>query len=143
MINHQGVHLAVATLNCCIKDPEAVCDSLKAMRSICSVESCDDSLSSLLEPSLGACMDNNYIATIVMAISSYPNHPRLCSHGCRALEWLLKAGEHKTAKAMLDEGVVAICSDLLKNTNDLECLRYVCGLVGKICRYTCVDCMRM
>ena len=142
MINHQGVHLAVATLNCCIKDPEAVCDSLKAMRSICSVESCDDSLSSLLEPSLGACMDNNYIATIVMAISSYPNHPRLCSHGCRALEWLLKAGEHKTAKA-IDEGVVAICSDLLKNTNDLECLRYVCGLVGKICRYTCVDCMRM
>lgn len=39
VINGQGVHLAVVTLNCCIKDPEAVCDALKAMRSICSVES--------------------------------------------------------------------------------------------------------
>lgn len=84
-------------------------------------------------------MESNYIATIVMALSSYPTNPRLCSHGCRALEWLLKSGEQKTAKVMLDEGVIGICGDLLQNTNDLECIQYVCSLIGKIGKYTCMS----
>lgn len=40
-------------------------------------------------------------------------------------------------KAMIDEGVLPMCAELLKNMNDLECIRYVCGLVSKICKHSC------
>ena len=70
-----------------------------------------------------------------MALNAFPRETQLCSNGCRALEWILDAGGNAVSKSMVDEGVLPICTELLRCQKDVDCVRSVCGVVSKICRH--------
>lgn len=71
-----------------------------------------------------------------MAVSAYPENVTICCHGIRAIEWILEAGGTQVVRTILDEDVLKLCTDLVAIHNDGELLRFICGVAGKICRYS-------
>ena len=90
----------------------------------------------ILDKSLNSVLDNNTIAAVIMAVSAYPENVTICCHGIRAIEWILEAGGTQVVRMILDEDVLKLCTDLVAIHNDSELLRFICGVAGKICRYS-------
>ena len=42
----------------------------------------------------------------------------------------------EVVRMILDEDVLKLCTDLVAIHNDSELLRFICGVAGKICRYS-------
>lgn len=132
-----GATVIISLLNCCLSSESAVELALQTVRIICSWQCL--SLHSLSRPddSLTAALENNFIPTIVMSISAFPQNPIIAAHGLRALLWMLEAGGSQVAKLLLDEGLLPLCRDLLHTQHAVEVVRAVCCVVSQLCRVSC------
>lgn len=132
-----GATVIISLLNCCLSSESAVELALQTVRIICSWQC--RSLHSLSRPddSLTAALENNFIPTIVMSISAFPQNPIIAAHGLRALLWMLEAGGSQVAKLLLDEGLLPLCRDLLHTQHAVEVVRAVCCVVSQLCRVSC------
>ena len=69
-----------------------------------------------------------------MCLMSHPQNVVICTHGSRALEWIIKAGGARVSKLLIDEGVVDLCIDILENHDDIDLVNSVSFLLIKIIR---------
>ncbi|KAK8824156.1 hypothetical protein AV274_5713 [Blastocystis sp. ATCC 50177/Nand II] len=122
-----GATVIISLLNCCLSSESAVEFALQTVRIICSWQ----------YDSLTAALENNFIPTIVMSISAFPQNPIIAAHGLRALLWMLEAGGSQVAKLLLDEGLLPLCRDLLHTQHAVEVVRAVCCVVSQLCRVSC------
>ncbi|KAK8828681.1 hypothetical protein WA577_000163 [Blastocystis sp. JDR] len=122
-----GATVIISLLNCCLSSESAVELALQTVRIICSWQ----------YDSLTAALENNFIPTIVMSISAFPQNPIIAAHGLRALLWMLEAGGSQVAKLLLDEGLLPLCRDLLHTQHAVEVIRAVCCVVSQLCRVSC------
>lgn len=132
-----GATVIISLLNCCLSSESAVELALQTVRIICSWQCRSLHSPSRPDDSLTAALENNFIPTIVMSISAFPQNPIIAAHGLRALLWMLEAGGSQVAKLLLDEGLLPLCRDLLHTQHAVEVVRAVCCVVSQLCRVSC------
>lgn len=85
-----------------------------------------------IEESFNLVIENNTVSCIVMSMMSHPMDVIICSHGARALEWIIKTGGSSVSKLLIDEGVFDVCIDVIQNHDDIELISSVSFLLIKI-----------
>lgn len=85
-----------------------------------------------VEESFDQVIENNTVSCIVMSMMSHPMDVTICSHGARALEWIIKTGGSSVSKLLIDEGVFDVCIDVIQNHDDIELISSVSFLLIKI-----------
>lgn len=69
-----------------------------------------------------------------MALLSHPSSIPVQQHGLRALEWVAATGG-AAARALVDEGVCEVASEVLRRHDDTEVLRTLCATLAKVVRF--------
>ena len=91
----------------------------------------------MVDESLNTVLENNFIPAIIMSISAFPRNPTIACHGLKSLQWILEAGGQQVARMLLDEEVMELCRNLLKEQEATEVVRGVCCVVGRVCKQGC------
>ena len=117
---------------------EVAREAMLAMRSICSAERMSQYPSSSIEDSISAVVGTNCIQTIHATVKRFVEDEGVCTHGVRALEWILQAGQSTIVRTLIDAGTIALCSDLLDRYHTVDLTRFLCGCLIKIQKYTSI-----
>ena len=91
----------------------------------------------MIDEVLNTVLENNFIPAIIMSVSAFPRNPVIACHGLKSLQWILAAGGQQVVKALLDEEVLELCCNLLREQEAIEVVRGVCCVVGRICKLGC------
>lgn len=126
--------LLITITNTCQKEATIIEQAMKVINSVCSAESISFSFLLLLDESIEQVLQSNTVSCIVMCLMSHPMSIPICSHGSRALTWIIKTGGVHVSKLFIDEGIFDLCIDIIQNHNDTELLSSVSSLIIKIIR---------
>ena len=126
--------LLITITNTCQKEATIIEQAMKVINSICSAEGFFFFFLFLLDESIEQVLQSNTVSCIVMCLMSHPMNIPICSHGSRALTWIIKTGGANVSKLFIDEGVFDLCIDIIQNHNDAELLNSVSSLIIKMIR---------
>lgn len=74
------------------------------------------------------------VGSLLMALLSHPLAVPVQQHGLRALEWVAATGS-AAARALVDEGVFEVASEVMRRHDDSDVLRYLCATLAKVVRF--------
>ena len=86
----------------------------------------------MIDEVLNTVLENNFIPAIIMSVSAFPRNPVIACHGLKSLQWILEAGGQQVVKALLDEEVLELCCNLLREQEAIEVVRGRFGRVSQI-----------
>ena len=74
------------------------------------------------------------VGSLLMALLSHPLAVAVQQHGLRALEWVAASGP-AAARALVDEGVFEVATEVMRRHDEAEVLRFLCATLAKVVRF--------